>query len=610
MKKTLKFISAAMGIIIFVCSFAMASISAATSYKGSGTKNDPYLVETVEQLKDIRYNLSAHYKLANTIDLSSVKNFTPIGNLEKPFTGTFVCELNADNTPKYIIKNLKITVEETADVGQYLNRWECALFGAANGAAFSGIYVFDVKLVNKNFGDNTGAVIYGDYKRGMDEMNCAALVGQANSCVISNCASTGVIDGSASYSGGLIGYCIDSQVSYCYSTAKVSSESIFAVGGLMGATRTSSVEKCYSTGNVVAGNRGSASFVGSVYSSTYLDCYTTGDVTAPAMFITNFTGDRESGTSSYENCYATGTVKGGGRQEESANVKNCYTLSGVKSNMKGFKEASKAEIKATFSKLSGWDASGELPTIKDIGVVEDAGAYKPNAVSTEQSGSTDEASSSQTASTSSAVSTSSPTESVQSQATTFEQVSTHSENESKSVLADFVAAVEKLPAPEQMNSEKLNDVITAQKLYEQLTETDLIDLDNATRIKFTNIKNAVQKDVLITLKEGIEKLPETKKLKAKHKDEVLYLGDLFSILSDEGKTALSPKLTEKLNACIEKAKTFEESKETNSAISQTELVYDIVLTALIVLLIAFCVFNSIRTFRLMSAVKNANEEEE
>ncbi len=610
MKKTVKFISIAMSVIVFLCIFAMVTVSAAASYKGSGTKSDPYLVETVEQLKDIKYNLSAHYKLANTIDLSGVKNFTPIGNLEKPFTGTFTCELNADNTPKYIIKNLKITVEETADVGEYLNRWECALFGAANGAAFNGIYVFDVKLVNKNFGDNTGAVIYGDYKRGMDEMNCAALVGQANSCVISNCASTGVIDGRASYSGGLIGYCIDSQVSYCYSTAKVSSESIFAVGGLMGATRTSSVEKCYSTGNVVAGNRGSASFVGSVYSSNYLDCYTTGDVTAPAMFITNFTGDRESGTSSYENCYATGTVKGGGRQEETATVKNCYTLTGVKSNMKGFKEASKAEIKAAFSKLDSWDTSGELPTIKNIGVVKDAEAYKPNAVSNEQTENTEAETSSQTTSTSSVTTTSSSTESSQSEATSSQQVSTPVVNENKSVLADFVAAVEKLPAPEQINSEKLNDVIAAQKLYDQLTETDLIDLDNATRVKFTNIKNAVQKDVLIALKEGVEKLPEAKKLKANHKDEVLYLNDLFTLLSDEGKMALSPKLTEKLNACIEKVKTLEDSRETNSTISQTELVYDIVLTSLIVLAIAFCVFNGIRTYRLVSAVKNANEEEE
>ena len=149
-------------IVIMICSVAsLFSVSAAASYKGSGTKADPYLVETVEQLQDIKYNLSAHYKLANTIDLSSVSNFTPIGNLETPFTGTFTCELNSDKTPKYIIKNLKISVEETKDIGEKLNRWECALFGAADGAIFSGIYVFDVKLSNKNFGDNTGAVVYG-----------------------------------------------------------------------------------------------------------------------------------------------------------------------------------------------------------------------------------------------------------------------------------------------------------------------------------------------------------------------------------------------------------------------------------------------------------------
>ena len=41
----------------------------AVSYAGSGTMNDPYLVETAEQLQGMRENLSAHYKLNNTINL-------------------------------------------------------------------------------------------------------------------------------------------------------------------------------------------------------------------------------------------------------------------------------------------------------------------------------------------------------------------------------------------------------------------------------------------------------------------------------------------------------------------------------------------------------------
>ena len=64
--------------------------ASAVSYIGSGTKADPYLVTNAEQLDGMRNNLSAHYKLAATIDMSSFGNMEPIGFLAKPFTGSFV----------------------------------------------------------------------------------------------------------------------------------------------------------------------------------------------------------------------------------------------------------------------------------------------------------------------------------------------------------------------------------------------------------------------------------------------------------------------------------------------------------------------------------------
>lgn len=176
----LKLCSLLAGCLVMVLLLAnMPSIGAkAASYSGSGTKADPYLVQTAEQLQGIRDNLGAHYKLANTIDLSGI-DFKPIGRLDAPFTGTFTCELNGDKTPKYIIKNLSVNVADTYSVDTYAkdkNKMEAALFGATKGATLSGIYVLDAKISNKNFGDNTGAIAYGDYKPGMDEMNSAILM--------------------------------------------------------------------------------------------------------------------------------------------------------------------------------------------------------------------------------------------------------------------------------------------------------------------------------------------------------------------------------------------------------------------------------------------------
>ena len=100
-----------------ICVMASAVICAvpasAASTSGSGTPSDPYIITNAEQLKGMRDNLTACYKLGNTIDLANT-DFKPIGRMNEPFKGTFVCELNADGSPKFVIKNLKITVAETA----------------------------------------------------------------------------------------------------------------------------------------------------------------------------------------------------------------------------------------------------------------------------------------------------------------------------------------------------------------------------------------------------------------------------------------------------------------------------------------------------------------
>ena len=62
------------------------------AYTGRGSQSDPYLVATAEQLGGMRDNPTAHYKLVNTIVLSGVANFTPIGYLAKPFSDSFTCD--------------------------------------------------------------------------------------------------------------------------------------------------------------------------------------------------------------------------------------------------------------------------------------------------------------------------------------------------------------------------------------------------------------------------------------------------------------------------------------------------------------------------------------
>ena len=62
---------------------------------GSGTREDPYLVSTPDQLNAIRQGLDRHYKLVSDIDLSAWGDWMPIGGEElerhgdpTPFTGS------------------------------------------------------------------------------------------------------------------------------------------------------------------------------------------------------------------------------------------------------------------------------------------------------------------------------------------------------------------------------------------------------------------------------------------------------------------------------------------------------------------------------------------
>ena len=56
---------------------------------GDGSKENPYVITTAEELDDVRNNLTSYFVLNNDIDLSSYTQFLPIGNNTTPFSGNF-----------------------------------------------------------------------------------------------------------------------------------------------------------------------------------------------------------------------------------------------------------------------------------------------------------------------------------------------------------------------------------------------------------------------------------------------------------------------------------------------------------------------------------------
>ncbi len=149
---------------------------------GQGTLNNPYRICTPEQLQEIDNVPGKHFRLGKNIDLTNAaswfggKGFQSIG---RTLHGGFWGSLDGNG---YEIQNLSINSPD-----QYTG-----LFGQANGAAWPGFWVNNLKLNNTRI--QNPDIISG------------SLAGYGGCAIISGVESTGVaITGSKNATGGLIG---------------------------------------------------------------------------------------------------------------------------------------------------------------------------------------------------------------------------------------------------------------------------------------------------------------------------------------------------------------------------------------------------------------------
>ena len=258
------------------------------------------------------------FVLGANIDLSSISNWTPIGNSTNSFKGTF-------DGNGHVISNLAIN--------RFAN--DQGLFGYTATAA-----------TIKNVGIESGSV-KGAYRIGglvgssySSITNCystvnitgrsplGGLVGVACANSISNSYTTGTVTGTEGSVGGLVGENYPGvSISNSYATGNVSGTG--CVGGLLGNCSSNSlINNCYATGGV-NGTFSVGGLVGRSYSSI-ADSFATGDVTGG----TGVGGVVGSTSSSISNCYATGGVNGttsvGGLVGTTTYIiSNCYASGSV-----------------------------------------------------------------------------------------------------------------------------------------------------------------------------------------------------------------------------------------------------------------------------------------
>ncbi len=252
------------------CTFAAWDGSQADWEKGTGTSEDPYIIENEAQFSRFQQNVTGgesyegkYFSLAADLDMGGL-DMPPVGlyddytldNKEyyesKAFLGTFDgcyhsidnlnvkfagdlnvggCGLFAVGRENTVIKNLVLGENVTVNS---LEAYDCGgIIGVANGSSILNCI-------------NHGKVIGGGGETG-------GIAGMASAgSVIDCCAFTGRID-AASMTGGIAGYTEGTTVSNCYNTGEINCPDAFYAAGIIGwAYRNTKIEKCYAIGKVSA----------------------------------------------------------------------------------------------------------------------------------------------------------------------------------------------------------------------------------------------------------------------------------------------------------------------------------------------------------------------
>jgi hypothetical protein len=293
--------------------------------------------------------LTRHYRLYSDCTLTGTNNWTPIGTLAAPFTGSFdgisygIVNLNINTSAEYqgmfgligisaVIRsidlpNARVTgIRCVGGVVAYNSGGtvqDCIVVGAVNGQNYvGGVVGINDGTVQRCTGTVTvNATNYVSYVGGVvgsnrgTMQNCystgavngslqvGGVVGYNDGGTVKSCNATGTVNGQARV-GGVVGYNDGDTVQNCYATGAVSGTD--SVGGVVGLNNAGTLQNCYATG-AVSGPDYVGGVVGANYNSTVQNCYATGAVSGTDS-VGGVVGRNHDGT--LKNCCATGTVSG------------------------------------------------------------------------------------------------------------------------------------------------------------------------------------------------------------------------------------------------------------------------------------------------------------
>ena len=215
---------------------------------GSGTNDDPYLVENAGQLYNVRFYPGASFKQIADINLDLApwnvdEGWEPIGNAQEHFSGSY-------DGDAFLIDNLMINRPQSDYVG---------LFGYADDAEFTNTGIINALIEGRDYaGVIAGKLINGSIKQ---------------------CYAEGMILGN-SFSGGVYGMIENATVSNQYASVGITGN--YNVGGLAGFS-SGNINSCYSSG-LVSGSINAGGLIGSeenpVTENSFWNIETTAQITS------------------------------------------------------------------------------------------------------------------------------------------------------------------------------------------------------------------------------------------------------------------------------------------------------------------------------------------
>lgn len=353
---------------------------------GSGTKDDPFLIQTAEQLNLVgqcAYDWDKQFKLTADISLAryTTAGFNIIGASGMPFTGVF----DGDH---HVISGFHYARHRRTGVG---------IFGWVSGE--------DAVIANVDVVRPSIALLSGTYLGG--------LAGYLESGTVVDCSieDTDVAVYSGSFAGGLVGANAGGTIKSCHATGKLCAQEF--VGGLVGDNNGGSIQHSFATADVTATREWSGGLAGGNSNGGVITgCFSRGSVTAPLRagglvgsnsfetVIRNcytscaVSGDKAIGgllgenrlMSFMANCHAFGRVSGSkdvggliGTDDMQTIVVGCFwdtQASEQATSRKGTgRTTSKMKAAATFLEM-GWDFVGETDNgTEDIWRIDEGKGY-------------------------------------------------------------------------------------------------------------------------------------------------------------------------------------------------------------------------------------------